>query len=535
MRRTSILLALLLATPFTATAQVTPPPPPEAPITAAPQPPPVPDEPPDDFDGFGRATRNAIRIGQDLHLAEGDAVRDALVVFGDATVAGEVDGNLVVVLGRVDLASTAILRGDFVSVGGAVTAQPGASARRDFVVVGGVFDGPAGFMPGGEHVVIGGNLLGNWIQGFVPYLTRGLLWGRLIVPDLPWVWGVVGLFFLLYLAINLLFEAPVRACAATLAVKPMTSFGAGLLVLLLVGPVCLLLAVSVIGIAVVPFVLFALLGGWIVGKVGVTRWMGMSIVSEDPPDSRAQATRSVIIGFVLLSIAYVIPVIGLAAWAIVGVLGLGASALSFLSAYRRENRKPAPSALDVPPPPVPATYSAPPPMPPPTAPVSPPSVSFAVPEPPEAMAYETTTGSGAAAAAIPLAAAPSVLATMPKALFRDRLAAFVLDIILLVLAVNILRADPDEMFFPLLLAYHVGMWTWKQTTVGGVICQLRLVRVDGERLTFADALVRGLSGIFSLAVLFIGALWILRDPDSQAWHDKVAGTYVVKVPRGWPL
>ena len=28
---------------------------------------------------------------------------------------------------------------------------------------------------------------------------------------------------------------------------------------------------------------------------------------------------------------------------------------------------------------------------------------------------------------------------------------------------------------------------------------------------------------------------ILKDPDKQAWHDRVAGTYVVKVPRDWPI
>jgi uncharacterized RDD family membrane protein YckC len=50
-----------------------------------------------------------------------------------------------------------------------------------------------------------------------------------------------------------------------------------------------------------------------------------------------------------------------------------------------------------------------------------------------------------------------------------------------------------------------------------------------------DALVRGLSGIFSLAVVGLGFLWILRDAERQAWHDKIAGTYVVKVPRNWPL
>jgi uncharacterized RDD family membrane protein YckC len=45
----------------------------------------------------------------------------------------------------------------------------------------------------------------------------------------------------------------------------------------------------------------------------------------------------------------------------------------------------------------------------------------------------------------------------------------------------------------------------------------------------------GRSAIFSLAVLAIGALWILRDAERQAWHDRIAGTYVVRVPRNYPL
>ena len=124
---------------------------------------------------------------------------------------------------------------------------------------------------------------------------------------------------------------------------------------------------------------------------------------------------------------------------------------------------------------------------------------------------------------------------MPRALFRDRLAAFALDVFMLAVFVNVIDADPDEMFVPIVLAYHVGLWTWKQTTLGGMICQLRLVRTDGAPLSFADALIRGLAGIVSLAVFFIGALWMLRDPESQTWHDKIAGTYVVKVPKGVPV
>jgi uncharacterized RDD family membrane protein YckC len=50
-------------------------------------------------------------------------------------------------------------------------------------------------------------------------------------------------------------------------------------------------------------------------------------------------------------------------------------------------------------------------------------------------------------------------------------------------------------------------------------------------LRFADALVRGLTAVFSIAALGIGCFWMINDPEKQMWHDKIAGTFVVKVPR----
>src|SRR6185503_6934007 len=123
----------------------------------------------------------------------------------------------------------------------------GAVVRRDLVVIAGEFDAPVGFMPGGQHIVIGSSALGTRVEGLVPWVSRGLLWGRPIVPGLPWVWGFVGAFFLVYLALNLVFNRSVGAVAETMAARPLTAFAAGLLVLLLTGPVCLLLAASVAG------------------------------------------------------------------------------------------------------------------------------------------------------------------------------------------------------------------------------------------------------------------------------------------------
>ena len=490
-----------------------------------------------DIELWGRS-RDAMRLGQNLTVGPNDVVRDAIVVFGDATIAGRVTGDVHVYFGNARIMSTAIIDGDLVSVGGTVTVQPGATARRDLVVIGGPLEAPAEFAVGGEQVVIGAGILGGSLNAVAPYLSRGLVWGRLIVPDFPWVWGIVSLFFLLYAALNLIFDRPVRACAGTLRSRPLTAFGAGLLVLLLIGPICVLLAVSIIGIAVVPFVICAAIAGAVIGKVAVARWIGMTAVEEDPESTRAHGARSFVIGFAVLTIAYIIPVVGIITWGITGVLGLGSAALAFMAAYRRENPAKAAPVMVPPPvaPPPPPAYSQPGPAAPSVAfdgsasaiPTAPPPFEAAA--APAGGAYAPPYAAGYAA---PAYAASGLLVAQPRALFRDRLAAFLLDVV--IVGVPVLLFDGGPTFFPLLLIYMIGFWTWKQTTPGGALNQIRLVRTDGTALSFADALVRALAGIFSLAIFAIGALWILRDPERQAWHDKIAGTYVVKVPRSWPV
>ena len=183
--------------------------------------PPEPPEPPvfgpdEQFDEDYWRARDAFRIGQALRIAPEDVVRDAVVIFGDATVAGRVRGDLIVIFGNARVEGTAQIEGDFVVIGGSGTVQPGATAQRDAVVIGGTLDAPPGFSAGGGHIVIGSQILGGSLTALAPYVSRGLLWGRVIVPDLPWVWGVLLLFFLLYAALNLVFDRPVLACATTL-------------------------------------------------------------------------------------------------------------------------------------------------------------------------------------------------------------------------------------------------------------------------------------------------------------------------------
>jgi uncharacterized RDD family membrane protein YckC len=491
--------------------------------------------------------RPVFRIGSDYELAAGDAVRSVAVVYGDVSIAGRVNRDVVVVFGKVELATTAQIDGSMTVVGGHAIISPGAQVGQELFVIASELDAPPDFTPAGGSVVIGSKAFGGAVEAIVPWITRGLLWGRPLVPGLPWVWGVLAIFFFLYLALNLIFDRPVQACAEMLAARPLTSFGAGILVLLLLGPVCVLLGVSIIGIAIIPFVLFATIGAWIIGRVGVARWIGSSAVPQASAGSRLESTRSFVIGFAVITVAYMLPIVGLVTWASVGVLGLGSAWLAFLAAYRRENPPVARPAR--------AERVAPPEPPDVPGPAGPVGRVGEIAHGGISMMSETQSDASdrrfepPPAPAIPMSpamtggvAVASDLATFPRADFRDRAAGAVLDVIVVILMVNLLAPilpafgnDDMRTFLFALLVYHVWFWTAKATTVGGIIFQLRVVRADGTPMRFADSLVRGLSGLFSVAVVGLGFFWMLKDPEKQTWHDKIAGTYVVKVPRNWAV
>jgi uncharacterized RDD family membrane protein YckC len=460
--------------------------------------------------------RPIFRVRQDYTLRAGDTVREIQSFLGDVTLHGRVEQDVVVVLGSARVASTAVVDGSLIILGGSATIEPGASVQRDLVVAGGTLRARDDFSPGGNHVAIGAPALGEGLERMVPWLTRGVLWGRLIVPELQWMWTIVGILFLVYLVLNTVLDRPVAASADVLMHRPLNAFLGGLLVLLLAVPVLAIVAASVIGLALVPILLCALVAVALVGKVAVARAIGRAVLRPASPDLRLQAFATFAIGFAVLVLAYVVPGLGLVTWALTTVLGLGAAFVTSRSYLRRE--RPSPAAA-------PTTAPAFVGVAPAGADVAArPAVPMNLPEAPP--------GAAASAPSVPPTVFTEGLAGYPRATFLDRAAAFALDCILVALVNVILRTDRYAGFYlALLLAYHVGFWAWRGTTLGGIVCSLRVVRTHGVELRFVDALVRGLAGVFSIAALGIGCLWMINDRERQTWHDKIAGTLVVRVPR----
>ena len=72
-------------------------------------------------------------------------------------------------------------------------------------------------------------------------------------------------------------------------------------------------------------------------------------------------------------------------------------------------------------------------------------------------------------------------------------------------------------------------------TVGGIVCGLQVARADGRGMDWATVIVRALACFLSLAPLGLGFLWAAFDADKQTWHDKIAGTVVIRLPKPAPL
>jgi uncharacterized RDD family membrane protein YckC len=141
----------------------------------------------------------------------------------------------------------------------------------------------------------------------------------------------------------------------------------------------------------------------------------------------------------------------------------------------------------------------------------------------------------ASAAAVPPAQAPQpITAALPRAGFWIRIAALLLDALLVGFLLGVLHHG-NHLELLVLAVYGAVMWKLRGSTIGGIVFDLRVVRLDGREIDWETAIVRALSCFLSLAIAGLGFFWIAFDDQKQAWHDKIAGTVVVRVAKGAPL
>ena len=451
-----------------------------------------------------------VAIGGDAfaHGKVGDAV---VAIAGNAEVQGEVGDAVVAIFGDVKLGPKAVVQGDVVSIGGKIEAAEGAEIKGQRVEVG-----------MGQYPLLAP------LKGAADWLRYCGLKFRLLAPQAGWYWLIVGIFLLLYLLIAVAVPRPVAACVNELRQRPATTFLFGVLIKLLLPLLLLVLAMTGFGFIVIPFVMAVAFIGALVGKVAIFEWLGGKILGFFGI-AVPRPVFALLTGFVLITLFYMLPFLSLLIYFVLGVWALGAAVTATFNSARKETPRPpyipgTPSVAGTPPPASPAGFAAPP------------VTGFSAST--EGQSYSADPANPPAFAAP--ARTPEAYA-LPRAGFWERMGAALLDVILITLVVSFIAHSPlGRLIGPpisliVALAYFAGMWAWKGTTIGGTVLNLKVVRLDDQPVTFVVALVRGLTSALSFIVFFLGFFWIAFDRDKQSWHDKIAGTVVVRSPRATPL
>jgi uncharacterized RDD family membrane protein YckC len=515
-----------------------------------------------------REDGDVVSIGHSSHLESGQKADSVVSVFGSSTsdgeavdvvsvigntrVTGPVGDSAVAVMGNAYV--DAKVNGDVVAVLGNVELGPHAEVGGDVVaVLGRVERDPAAVVHGSVQRIIDWDIGGaTGFSGLNTWFTHCLLLGRPLAfaAGLGWAWTIALGFLAFYCCLALMFRAGVDQCVHTLESQPGHTALAALLGILLTPVLLILLCVTVIGIAAVPFVVAALFCMSLFGKAVMLAWLGGRITGRRP-GAAGHPALAVLIGGAVVLVLYVVPIVGFLVYKLLGFFGFGAVLYTLVLRVRarRAGGNPPPAFAGT----TPGSVNSPPP-----------NNSAAMAGPGWTASAEPAAGAAAAAAAAPNAAAepfasgtppfaaaspapppaaaaasmpPQITAAMPRAGFWVRMGALFLDILLVGFATSLLHPFGDghllgDFHIVVLAIYGAVMWKLRGTTVGGIVFDLHVVRVDGRPLDWETAIVRALACFLSLCVVFLGFIWIAFDDNRQAWHDKIAGTVVVRSKRG---
>jgi uncharacterized RDD family membrane protein YckC len=441
----------------------------------------------------------SVRVGSDEEV-DGSAV----AVCGSVTVNGIVDEDAVSVMGSNYINGT--VHGNAVAVLGNLRLGPNARVDGDVVCVGGRYTRDASATVGGREVEKNAGPDFSEDPRLRAWVHHGLWMGR------PFAMGehlfgavMIGLFvYSLCVLLALVFPGGVTRCGETLVQRPGITFLTGLLGVLALPVLFLLLLVTIVGIPVAVVILpLGLIACVLFGKAAIYALVGRSIVGRQAP-----AVIGALVGGALFVALYFIPFLGGALWLIVAFLGF-ACVLTTLFTYSRAA--------------APAVAAA--------APAIPPVMPLAAAAAGAAPAEQVPPAVAAAAAvALPTALSAVEESGLPRAGFWVRMVALLIDSILVGVVTQM-----HHLFLPCMAVYGAILWKLRGATVGDIIFGLKVVRVDGKPSEWVTMIVRALACFFSLVVVGLGFFWIAFDPEKQGWHDKIAGTVVVKLPKGISL
>jgi hypothetical protein len=244
---------------------------------------------------FAATAEDIIKVKRDVLISKDMAVNDVVVLDGSVTSYGRIEGNVVIIGGSLYLKEGARVRGHVVIIGGQIEKDSSAA--------------------------IAGKTTQVYFPRFLPSVATLLAGGWIAA------WAAISVMVLLgFLGLSILMVALIPGNMGSAVSALERSFGAmllwGVLWIIMIAPIALFLAISIVGIILIPvqvlLVSLAFLIGYIVSAIYIGKSVFLSLKKESVPFADA------IFGILILHAVGFVPVFGSVIKAVFLIAGFGA-------------------------------------------------------------------------------------------------------------------------------------------------------------------------------------------------------------------
>lgn len=241
---------------------------------------------------------NIVRIGSDVTIDEGVKVRNVLSIGGQITIEGFVENHVIALGGSIVLTKTSVVGGNVVSLGGVIVKGRGSEVH-------------------GNLTEINSDDISAAITTALSDEWEGWSWIFAIVS----VSIFIGVLLLTLLIVHFI-PKPIRLISTAIREIPFKVILWGIFGLILVVPLAVLLAISVVGIVLIPLEITLVLSAVLLGFIAVSQLVGNKLFSVLKRHDQG-IIQETIWGLIILWLIGWIPYVGWMIKVFAIVLGLG--------------------------------------------------------------------------------------------------------------------------------------------------------------------------------------------------------------------
>jgi cytoskeletal protein CcmA (bactofilin family) len=257
---------------------------------------------------------SVVKVNENINMGQGMTLNDLVAIRGNVNVKGNVNGDIVAVLGDIHLFPTAKVAGNVVAMGGRVIKDKGAviSGRMNVIALGG----------GNVKMTKEAGAMDNMYGSFLWMCFSGMIFFKAVVTI-----GFIGLAMLTIA----FFTGRVGKISSYAEKNWFNALLWGILGLILILPVALLLVITLIGIPLILVEMLLISMATTLGYIAVAQLIGKNITKALKKPNQPMLVEAVW-GIFILFLIDIIPIVGPIVKMLALTIGFGAAITTKLGA-----------------------------------------------------------------------------------------------------------------------------------------------------------------------------------------------------------